>query len=217
MEKEYTPEQKYYAKLLDVIVRNTDRVHPKSLTKDVCAGFRYALSVLEEKEATYLHLRYAKGGDPAQICRELGVPFTQINDFEERIIRKLRAPCRWNYIRLGVDGYLQAARADGETHGYRKGYAQGYKDGAYDTEIGVVPNGGHEDLYEQPVETMGLSSRALNCLKAYKCERIGDVVRVPDETIRRMRNLGTKTADEIARALQSCGIMRTAWDAFLLP
>ncbi len=216
MEREYTPEREFFSKLLDVIVRNTDRVPPKNLTKDICAGFRYALSILEEKEAMFLRLRYQEGKEPKEICAEFSIPTTQVLAFEERVIQKLRAPCRWNYIKLGVVGYLQAAKADSETCGYKKGYAEGYKNGAYDTEHGVVPNGGHEDLLEQPVETMGLSARALHCVQIYKCERIGDVVRIPDETIRRMRGLGKTSADEIARELQAYGIESTDWYSYLL-
>ncbi len=211
-----TEEQAYFSRLLEAIIKNTERVPPNNMTKDVCAGFRYALSTLQQQEQEYLHLRYWEEREPKECCAELDIPATQMMAFEEWVIQKLRASGRWNYILHGVAGYLKVAKQESETQGFRRGYAQGYKDGSYDTEHCIVPNGGLEEVLDKPVETLGLSSRALHCQQFYKCARIADVARIPDTTIRVMRGLGAVTADEIARALQDNGIVHTAWEAFLI-
>ncbi len=211
-----TDEQLYFGRLLDVIIQNTDRVPIHNMTKDICAGFQYALSALEPKESKYLYLRYWEEKEWNEIGDNLEIPATQIKAFEENVIRKLRAPGRWNYILHGIAGYLKVAKQESETQGFRRGYAEGYKDGSYDTENGIVPNGGLEEILDKPIESLGLSSRALHCLQFYKCVRIADVAQIPDTTIRVMRGLGSISADEIARALQANGIVHTAWDAFVL-
>ncbi len=209
-------EQVYFGRLLDAIIQNTDRVPIHNMTKDICAGFRYALSTLEPKESEYLYLRYWEEKERIEICDDLEIPATQIKAFEENVIRKLRAPGRWNYILYGVAGYLNVAKRDSEICGFRRGYAEGYKDGAYDTEHQIVPNSGLEEILDKPIEMLGVSVRALHCLQFYKCVRIADVAKIPDTTIRVMRGLGAVTADEVARALQDHGIVHTAWEAFIL-
>ncbi len=93
---------------------------------------------------------------------------------------------------------------------YQRGYRAGYIDGvaAGDTQP--------PEILQLPVEALGLSARPLNCLRSYGCQQIADVAALSPETIRRMRNLGKISADQIARALQSQTIFGTAWDAWLL-
>ncbi len=96
-----------------------------------------------------------------------------------------------------------------EERGFRRGYRAGFLDGrsALHTDA---------DVLSLPLEAMEISVRAQNCLQSCQCRRIGDVAKVPIETIWRMRNLGKKSADEIARALNRNRIFGTAWDAYLL-
>lgn len=94
------------------------------------------------------------------------------------------------------------------TKGYRVGYLDGYRDGS-----------GKEcpcDIPDLPLEYLGLSARARNSLTRAGLERIRDVAAVKHTKIRYMRQLGVKSADEVARSLQSMGIRGTDWDLFLL-
>lgn len=45
---------------------------------------------------------------------------------------------------------------------------------------------------------------------------MGDCIRMNEYDIRRMRNLGKKSADAIARALRRMDIRHTDWDQFLI-
>ncbi len=96
---------------------------------------------------------------------------------------------------------------------YRQGYLAGYRDGIA---AGRSGKAAAPELPDLPIEALGLSARAVNCLHAYHCERVADVARLSADTIGRMRGLGRRTADEIARSLLEHRILPTAWEAFLL-
>ncbi len=96
---------------------------------------------------------------------------------------------------------------------FLRGYRVGYQDGMAAGQAGKIPQ---PEILDLPVEALGLSVRPRNCLRAYGCERIADVVRLPKTVICRMRGLGKKSADEIARSLHKQGIFSVPWDDFLL-
>ncbi len=96
---------------------------------------------------------------------------------------------------------------------YQRGYLAGYRDGLAAAQQGSMQL---PAVLQQPIEVLGLPVRPLNCLRAYDCRLVEDVAGLPAETIRRMRNLGKQSADEITQALHRFEIFGTAWDAFLL-
>ncbi len=96
---------------------------------------------------------------------------------------------------------------------YQKGYARGYRAGATDALSGKIA--GAQETLALPLEALGLSTRARNCLTFQGCETVGDVAALPEQTILRMRNLGRKTAGEIALALRALCLPLTDWDPFL--
>lgn len=91
---------------------------------------------------------------------------------------------------------------------YRQGCLDGYRNGAGQECLTDIP-----DL---PLEYMGLSARARNCLTLAGMERIRDVASASRAKIQYMRQLGPKSADEVARALRAMSIRGTDWDLFLL-
>lgn len=99
-----------------------------------------------------------------------------------------------------------------DTGSYNKGYRHGYLDGYRDGAGQEYPNG----IPDLPLEYMGLSVRARNCLTKAGMERIEDVASANRTRIQYMRQLGPKSADEVARALWAMGIRGTDWDLFLL-
>ncbi len=96
---------------------------------------------------------------------------------------------------------------------YRQGYLAGYRDGVAAGQAGKTAE---PELPDLPVDALGLSARARNCLRAAGCERVADVARLSAEAIYRMRGLGRLGADEIARSLHDHGILLTDWDVFFI-
>ena len=94
---------------------------------------------------------------------------------------------------------------------YRKGYQQGFQAG-YQTALAHCRQNAAappQDKLTIPLESLGLSSRALNCLRNSGCQCLGDVRNLSEHQIATMRNLGVKTAAEIAEVLAEYGLLLT--------
>ncbi len=98
---------------------------------------------------------------------------------------------------------------------YYKGYLAGYRDGIADAGSGKAAQITGNDLALLPIKAMALSTRAYNCLLRAGCIHISDVANISDSTIHHMRNMGNKTAAEIARWMDSHGFHLTAWATYL--
>ena len=98
---------------------------------------------------------------------------------------------------------------------YYKGYLAGYKDGINNAIQGKYPQDTENKFYKLPIAVMQLSTRAYNCLSSVGCVYVGDVSSLKEETISRIRNLGTKTASEIAHWLDEHNICFSAWNKYL--
>lgn len=98
---------------------------------------------------------------------------------------------------------------------YQKGYMAGYWDGVSDAANGKAVSKIEGELEMLPINAMNLSTRAYNCLNRAGCESIADVVALDGYRIATMRNLGPKTACEIAKWLQEHGIGYSAWGKYL--
>ena len=98
---------------------------------------------------------------------------------------------------------------------YYKGYVAGYRDGIEDALNGRNTAADEKDILNLPIQAMPLSKRANNCLHLAGCTYIADVTALSEHTIATMRNLGTKTASEIAHWLDAQGICYSAWNKYL--
>lgn len=57
------------------------------------------------------------------------------------------------------------------------------------------------EIYNTPVEKLGLSSRALNCVKRARINLIGEVLERNQSDLRKIRNFGQKSLDELLQAV----------------
>ena len=97
---------------------------------------------------------------------------------------------------------------------YYKGYVAGYRKGIVDGLAGkrLEPV---ETIADLPINAMRISARARNCLAAAGCSSVADVVALGEQVISSMRNLGVKSAAEIAAWLAEYGICYSAWSKYL--
>ena len=98
---------------------------------------------------------------------------------------------------------------------YRKGYVAGYRDGIKAAAQGKNKENYVANMPDLPIEMMQVSARARNCLTGAGCRYISEVAKLSEQKIATMRNLGTKTASEIARWLDEQGISYSAWCRYL--
>lgn len=100
-------------------------------------------------------------------------------------------------------------------HVYKKGYAAGYWAGVQDAVSGTVIDLQSSDIRRLPIQAMEISARACNCLIHSGYTHVEDLLSLSHRDIARMRNVGRKTASEIAKWLTEQGILGTAWSEFL--
>ncbi len=96
---------------------------------------------------------------------------------------------------------------------YLDGYRAGYRDGLAAGLAGITTR---PETLALPIEALNLSTRCFNCLHENQYLRIQDLAQITPLQIYRMRNMGKKSANEIARALHRFGVFPTAWDEFVL-
>ena len=140
----------------------------------------------------------------------------RVRQIENKACRKLQRIPNWNYIEFGIAGYLRKVALREYDKGYSAGYQAGYQDGTANMANGTPKPAAPDEVLNLPIEQMGLSTRAHNCMVAAHCKRIGDVARLTEEQIATMKRLGKISANESAQALQAQGIRHTAWDSYLL-
>jgi DNA-directed RNA polymerase subunit alpha len=63
-----------------------------------------------------------------------------------------------------------------------------------------------EELLDQSVDLIELSSRAANCLKAAKLKTVRELVKKTDEQLKGIKNFGSKSLDEIKERLGEMGL-----------
>jgi len=214
--KEISLHLEYPQNLILAVVQNSGLIPPDKYTDDICAGVAYVVSTLGSREQDFLRMRYEERKPIAEICEFFGISQVRAYQIENKTLKSLRAPSRWNYIKLGVAGYMRLEKERVRGEGYKVGYAQGYKDGNTDGRNGVEQPPTSEELLNHPIDSLGLSVRAYNCLRRGQHLRVADVVRLSDQQIQAMRNLGPKCANEIACVLRDLGIPNTSWAAYIL-
>ena len=98
---------------------------------------------------------------------------------------------------------------------YYKSYIAGYRDGVADAYSGKVHPHNTSDPSKLPVAVMGLSTRACNCLIWANCQTVADVLALDEYAVQTMRNLGPKTAAEIAHWLVEHYYFSSVWVQYL--
>ena len=121
-----------------------------------------------------------------------------------------------HFIRYGISGYIQKILTEEYQKGFESGYQNGYEDGVADAKNGFSRTERDISIMSLPLEVLQLDSRSFNCLFHFGCRTVGDCIRMDDLQIRRIRNLGKKSADAIARALRRKNIKNTDWDNFII-
>lgn len=207
---------KYPYNLLVAIRGMADREVPEVLTKDHLAGLAYVLSTLDDRERDILLQRYRDGLMRTEIAQSHDIMPERVRQIENKACGKLRPMAKWNYIAYGIAGNMKRVATSEYNRGYCVGYSEGYSDGKVDGAAGITKPYASDEVLNRPVESLNLSTRARSCLRLAQCKRIGDVVRLTDETISTMRQLGKVSANEIALAIKALHIEHSAWDRYLL-
>lgn len=170
-------------------------------------GLEVALTTLTDQEVIMLLLRYKHLFTLEEVGKRYQVTRERARQIIEKAVRKLRHPSRSKYIRKGLNGYIEErvkALLDEE-------YTRGYNDGIKASSTDPVTSSEKKAVCR--LEDMRLSIRSYNCLKRAGVTTVDDIIAFNDMgEIMRIRNLGRKSALEIAQKLQEMGIAAPAWE-----
>lgn len=209
-------DEMYPRNLLNKINANDAEMIMTNYSSDLRAGLKHAISLIGVKEGEVIKLRYMEGKSYKEIQEILQCVDKTVLLLEKRAIDRLREPSTYNYIKYGICGYVQKILIEEYKKGFESGYAKGYEDAESDTRNGFTRTERDISIMSLPLEILQLEVRAFNCLYYGGCRTVGDCIRMDEYHIRKMKNLGKKSANAIARALRRLDIRNTAWNQFLI-
>lgn len=185
-------------------------------SEDHKAGLTYAVSTLGVVEQEVIKLRYRENKSYEEIQDIFQCLPEKVKEKEMRALNRLREPELYHYIKYGIAGYMKKILAEEKQKAYDRGYQKGYEDAIADALNGFARPEQELSIMALPLEVLNLDTRSYNCLYYNGCRSVGDCVRMDELHISRIRNLGKKSADAIARALRQKDIRNTDWDKFLI-
>jgi len=209
-------DEMYPWNLLNVIRSSDVDMIRANFSDDLRAGLKHAVSLIGTKEREVIKLRYMEGKSYEEIQKILQCDEKLVLSLEKRAIDRLREANVYSYIKYGISGYVQKILIEEYTRGFESGYVKGYEAAETDTRNGFTRTERDISIMSLPLEVLQLDVRPYNCLYYNGCRTVGDCIRMNEYDIKRIRNLGKKSADAIARALQRMDIRNTDWDQFLI-
>lgn len=203
---------------------------PCIMTKDQMEGLREASKHLTEREQEYIWLYYRCGYTLEDIGKKYDVTKQWVRLNIARGVRKMQQPRLRDMVRYGYSGSLMRGenkRLEDENRWLeernktlRERIEENLRDAEkksqeLEEQVGAVvvevPN------LDISIDELDLSVRSYNCLHRAGCYTVEDIVKYcknPDKNgLLGIRNMGKRSAEEVAKRLQSFGIDISAIDA----
>lgn len=205
-------------------------VFPSVMTRDQMEGLREASKHLTEREQEYIWLYYKLGYTLEEIGEKYGTTKQWANINIARGVRKMKQPGLRDMVRYGYSGAMtriENKRLERENeelekrNAYLKARIEANRkaseemsqelEGQVGAPVVDVP------ALDVSIDELDLSVRAYNCLHRAGCHTIEDIVKYckdPDKNgLCGIRNMGKRSAEEVAMKLRSFGIDISAIDA----
>lgn len=155
------------------------------------------VSTLNERERRILEMHYRDGMTLENISAREGVSKERIRQLLAKAVRKMKNP---RFIKK-MEVMPKADYIELETK-----YEALLAEYERSKEEPVVETGEEKSIRHTPIENLELSIRAYNCLKRAKKDTIGDVMDMTFTEMLHIRNLGRRSAEEIANRLAVMGL-----------
>ncbi len=200
----------------DVFGIPVNEVTHTELPEDLKETVEYCLQTLTEREQRIMTSYYGLNGETAKTYREIGQDFNvtqeRIRQVHAKALRKLRHPNRANILKVGKKVYdEQCAESERVKAIYAEAKAEELErlkaeDDERIRQLAIDDaQRKHKDsggLFVIPIENLDLSVRAFNCLHRAGIETVGDLLKLDDEALLRIRNLGRKSAEEVKQRIE---------------
>lgn len=183
---------------------------------DLMASIEYVVHTLTERERTVL-LMYCKDKMTLkEIGLQIGVTLERVRQILAKAFRKLRWLDREKFIRYGVSGVirnesmkaaeiaveLERERAAKEARILRQQLNSGDRGEQLIRET-VMSTPSIDAI---PIETLNLNIRPYNCLIRQQIYTIGDITKLSQKELLKVRNLGRKSYAEVVESLEHIGL-----------
>ncbi len=201
-------------------------LHRCGLQADIACAFKAAN--LSEREEGVLYARYVMGLDLMQTGHLYGVTRERIRQIEAKALRKVhgrKAAMRIlkygmeAYVEDRLEGYLEQAREryDREIECFKQHWIEDHPNGHPETPNEEEARQMRDSRMAMTIEELDLSVRSYNCLKRKGLNTLSDIIDFVKDNkpawYARVRNLGRKSADEVARKVfEVTGIQINTWE-----
>lgn len=168
------------------------------------------LAVLSEREEDMILLRYKEQQTYEQIGLTYGITKERVRRIINNGIRTLKSSDNIALVKKGLDGFIEEKINRQITDAYTRGYEQAMSG------VSASENTVPAYVYNLPIEELGLSTRAFNCLKRSRINTVNNMLTLKIDDIFRIRAMGYNTAIEVAEKLQALHIARESdWQYFI--
>lgn len=178
------------------------------IPNDIDGTVEYVLrTFLSNREADILRQRFHQGKTCTAIGKIYGLSSERIRKIEYTALRKLREPKCFQFLQKGVCGVISSEIENA----VEKLNAEKQQKVVVKQEFGRYYNRDMKvmslaDVKAMELDELGLSSRSYNALKRAGLNTIGDVEKVTIKHLKKIRNLGRRSCEEITGKLNQLGI-----------
>ncbi len=173
------------------------------IPSDINGTVEYALKTfLSVREADILRERFADEKTCSEIGKSKGVSLERIRQIEQKALKKLREPERLKYLQHGIAGIIQYSANNAVEKAHQGELARA-------VEVLEEFCGRENPLAkarEMKLVDLKLSARTFNCLVRAGIKTLGDIEKFTPKEIKRIRNFGSHSYDEIIKIANRYGI-----------
>ncbi len=207
---------KVYPFNLAVVVFGNDKEKALSL---YIPGLEEILNTFPENQKKVIEGRFKECKTLDQISREIERSRTRVSQLEQTAIKNLKKNYLKMYAVSKMDVNEQQKQIDDINNKYLLLEAKICADPSISMEskkslLGMIVVNDLEKLYDIDIEELKLSARSINALKN-KCGiyNIGELIKVTRDQLEKVRNIGTKSIDEIIEAIEKIRIYNEEKDS----
>jgi len=199
-------------------------LHRCGLQADIACAFKAAN--LSEREEGVLYARYVMGLDLPQTGKIYGVTRERIRQIEAKALRKVHGrKAAMRILKYGMEAYVDDAmdkirdmerkRCEQEIELFKASWTASHAEEK--TELKIDEKRMQDMRLAMPLEELDLSVRSYNCLKRKGLNTLSDIIDFVKDNKQawyaRVRNLGKKSADEVARKVfELTGVQINTWE-----
>lgn len=201
-------------------------LHRCGLQADIACAFKAAN--LSEREEGVLYARYVMGLDLPQTGKIYGVTRERIRQIEAKALRKVHGrKDAMRILKCGMEAYVEdrlegyreweRERYDREIECFKQHWIEDHPNGHLETPGEEEAQQMRDARMAMTIEELDLSVRAYNCIKRININTAFEIIEFAKINgpvwYKKVRNLGKKTADEVARKVfEVTGIQINTWE-----